>query len=289
MRIGVSLSHSKSLFGPLLYAGRLDEGLRIVHRLGYDGVELSLRIPDQVERDSLRKKLQRSNLCLFAIATGQTYYADGYSLYSTEAESRELAIQRLKGHIDLAADFDCMVIIGGIRGKIDTSDELVVERILASGKEAITTCAEHAERRGVTLLLEPVNRYETNIINTAAEGIQIIKDIGSSRLKLLLDTFHMNIEERSIVESIVSALPWLSYVHFADSNRLAPGLGHLDFEGLLLTLVERGYQGPLGVEVLPKPGDYEAAEQAIRHVRTIDKRVSTRVSGSTNSMEKAEK
>ena len=83
------------------------------------------------------------------------------------------------------------------------------------------TAKKYAESKGVVLLLEPVNRYETNLINTLNDGLDIIEEIGSDHLKLLPDTFHMNIEESSIEESIVRAGSSIGYIHFADSNRLA--------------------------------------------------------------------
>ena len=119
------------------------------------------------------------------------------------------------------------------------------------------------------MLLEPINRYETNVINTVEQGLEFIERTGLGSLKLLPDTFHMNIEERSLENSIRMAGDKLGSLHLADSNRWAPGMGHLDFKGVLSALQEIGYQGPLGVEVLPEPDDLTAARQAITHMRHL--------------------
>ena len=269
MEIGVSLSPTRSGFGPLLFAGDLDEGLRAASRLGYDGVELSLLDSAQVDRAGLRRKLGELNLKAFAIATGQTWVTDGCSLYHADAGRRRKAVERMKAHLDLAADLGCMVIAGGIRGRIEAADGEGGRVQSEAGEAALAECAEHASRRGVTLLLEPINRYETNVVNTLESGLQLIGRLGVPGLKLLPDTFHMNIEEASIPASLRQAGPAVGYVHFADSNRLAPGWGHLDFAGVLSTLQAVGYRGPLGIEVLPGPDDLATARQAVQHVRSL--------------------
>ena len=134
------------------------------------------------------------------------------------------------------------MIIGGIRGKISSSGGQFNNDV-KQGNLALQTCLEYAEKMGVFLLLEPINRYETNIINTLDDGLELIEELGSSNLKLLPDTFHMNIEERSFAESIMRAGSHIGYVHFADSNRMAPGWGHIDFTQVLNALANVGYGG----------------------------------------------
>ena len=197
-------------------------GMKNAKDLGYTGVELSLLDSEKVKQEWLMDKLEELNLKVYTIATGQTYYTDGYSLYSEEEDKRQRAVNRVKGHIDFAARLGSAVIIGGIRGKITAQAEGFKE-MEEKGMIAFRACVKYAESKGVILLLEPVNRYETNLINTLNDGLDIIEEIGSDHLKLLPDTFHMNIEESSIEESVVRAGSSIGYIHFADSNRLAPG------------------------------------------------------------------
>jgi sugar phosphate isomerase/epimerase len=268
-KISVSLSPTESRFGPLLFAGHLDQGLKIASELGFDGVELSLRDSTHLDRKSVVRTLGKFKLAVFAIATGQTYYTDGFSLFGSDESLREKAIARIAGHVDFASEIEAMVIIGGIRGTVrETAIEEQTE-IKRQGMRSIKRCLENAENKGVTLLLEPINRYETNIVNTLEQGCGLIKEIGSSKLKLLPDTFHMNIEEASLPESIRATRGLLGYMHFADSNRLAPGWGHLNFSEVLLALNVVGYTGPIGVEILPGRSDYDSAKQAIQYVRSL--------------------
>jgi len=270
LEIGVSLSPKKSEFGPLLFSGDLMKGIETVKNLGYTGVELSLLDSNEMDQDSLIEKLKALNLKVYAIATGQTYYTDGYSLYSEEAHKRQKTVERLQGHIDFAAKLGSMVIIGGIRGTITAQGE-DRKRQEEEGTLALKSCVEYAENKDVILVLEPVNRYETTIVNSVDEGLELIKKLGSEHLKLLPDTFHMNIEERLIEVSIIKAGSNLGYIHFADSNRLAPGWGHIDFPQVLSSLEKIGYHGAIGIEVLPKPDDYQAAEQAVRYMNLVQR------------------
>jgi len=269
MEIGVSLSPNVSKFGPLLFSGNLDDGLSEVSSLGYNGVELSLRDSNQIDQGSLINELVKLNLSVFAIATGQTYITDGCSLYSSEADKRATSVERIRGHIDFASHLGCMVIIGGIRGKIEADDSAAWQKEYRCGNDAIARCLEYAERKEIILLLEPVNRYETNVINTVWEGLELIEELGSCYLQLLPDTFHMNIEEASLVQSLTQAVDKLGYIHFADSNRLAPGWGHIDFPEILRVLKALGYTNPIGVEILPQPDDSGAATQSIQYLRMV--------------------
>jgi sugar phosphate isomerase/epimerase len=267
--IGISVSPTKSQFGPLLFSGELFYGLEQIKKFGYDGVELSLLDSQRVDQDSIMKKIDQLGLSVFAIATGQTFVTDGCGLYSCHEEKRKKAQDRLFHHIDFAARLNCNVIIGGIRGKVeDTCDNFA--EIIKRGNGAVAECVHYGEEKRVTLLIEPINRYESNVINRLDQGLELIHTIDSEHLKLLPDTYHMNIEEQSIEKSLIEAGSCIDYVHFADNNRMAPGWGHIDFSKILATLKEIAYAGPIGVEILPKPDHHQAAQQAIQYLRKID-------------------
>jgi 5-keto-L-gluconate epimerase len=269
--IAVSLSPTKTKFGPLLFSGNLDEGLKNAKAMGYQGVELSLLDSKNVDQKWLLARLNELNLKVYAIATGQSYYTDGYSLYSTEENKKLNAIERIKGHIDIASKLGSMVIIGGVRGKLSESGENR-ESEEAKGKLALAECLKFAAKKNVILLIEPINRYETNLINTLQEGIKLIEELGVDNLKLLPDTFHMNIEEKSIEESLLESKPYIGYIHFADSNRHAPGFGHLNFKKILSSLMKMNYKEVIGVEILPKPDDCIAAKHAINYIRLLEEK-----------------
>lgn len=266
--IGVSLSPERSSFGPLLFAGDLYRGMEYIQHLGYSGVELSLLDSTKVDRDRIMKALERLKLKVFAIATGQTYLTDGYSIYGETEAASQRAVERICGHIDFAQELGSKVILGGVRGKL-TGPREGHEALLARGEKAMSECVQYAEEKGVELLLEPINRYETNVVNTLDEGISLITKLDSKALKLLPDTFHMNIEEGDMSMSIMQAAGLVGYIHFADSNRWAPGFGHIPFGSILHSLDAIEYRGPIGIEILPRPDSETAAAQAIERVRRL--------------------
>ena len=106
-------------------------------------------------------------------------------------------------------------------------------------------------------------------INTLKEGLEVLKKLDRENVKLMPDVFHMNIEEPSIEKSLIEARNKIGYVHFADSNRWAPGWGHLNFPKIVSTLKDIGYNGWITVEILPKPSSYEAAREAIKFLRNL--------------------
>ncbi len=121
----------------------------------------------------------------------------------------------------------------------------------------------------MSLGIEPLNRYETNYINTVGEALEFLDLLGCANAGLLLDTFHMNIEEPSIEGGIDAARGRIVNVHLPDSNRRAPGWGHLDLASIVAKLRAVGYDGCLGMELLPIPSGEKAAAQALRHTRLL--------------------
>jgi RpiB/LacA/LacB family sugar-phosphate isomerase len=260
-RFGIAISPQPTSFGPLLFAGRLAEGLQMAADSGFSVVELSLRSAEGIEADELAAMLGEHDLSLAAFATGQSCIHDLLCLCSPKPELREATVKRLKSIMRLASKFNAAVIIGGIRGRLSgTAAEQTQQRDAAV--EAIRECARFAAAHDVMLLFEPINRYETNFINSSADGLALLDEIGEPSIKLLLDTFHMNIEDAGINAALEATGDRLGYVHVADSNRHAPGQGHIDFSSVLHTLTRIGYHGPVTAEILPIPDDLTAIQRA---------------------------
>lgn len=114
--------------------------------------------------------------------------------------------------------------------------------------EGFGALAEHAEREGVVIALEPLNRYENHMVQTLAQAQALCEEIGSSHLGIAADTYHMNIEEADPVKAFVDAAPWIRHVQLSDSNRLEPGAGHLDWSTTLNALWSIGYDQELAYE-----------------------------------------
>ena len=135
--------------------------------------------------------------------------------------------------------------------------------------EALRECSNAAHPYGIRLALEPINRYETTLINDTAQGLELIERVGVDNFGLLLDTFHMNIEEPVIEDSIHMCGEHIFHFHVADSNRWYPGAGHLDFASILAELNATNYRGWVSGEFIPKPDAFTAARESITYLRTI--------------------
>jgi len=266
--LGVALSPRETVFGPLMFSGNLAEGLEQAAEAGFDAVEISLRDPEDIVLGDLQKDLQRLDLFVSAIATGQSCLHDGYCLAAAKEENRAGAVERIKGHIDVAAELGAKVILGGIRGRFSAPEE-EWSALQIAAKNAVAACLTYASKKGVRLLLEPINRYETNWINSVFDGLALIDELGSPDLELLPDTYHMNIEERNMLTALAVVSPHIGYMHFSDSNRLAPGQGHINFPAVLKTLIENGFRGTITSEILPLPSDIEAMHQAVGYIRAL--------------------
>lgn len=269
-QIGIAMSPRETAFGPLLFSGQLENGIRQLAQNDIAFIELSLRKTNDINTQELHKLLNHHNIKVTALATGQACLFDNLCLSNMNDESRNIAIDHLKSMIELAAELSSgAVIIGGIRGKLTGSEEdKKLQRTL--GIEAIGQCAEYAKKFGIMILIEPINRYEMNWINTAEEGLEVIAQLSMQSLKLLLDTFHMNIEEKNMIEAIRSAGDRLGYIHFSDNNRHAPGQGQLDFASILKVLNEIGYTGPIVSEILPLPDDLSALKDTAAFWKNLD-------------------
>jgi sugar phosphate isomerase/epimerase len=135
--------------------------------------------------------------------------------------------------------------------------------------EALQECSAAAAPHGVKYALEPLNRYETDLIHTVAAGLDLIDRVGANNFGLLLDTFHMNIEEPSMEESIRRCGSRIFHFHVADSNRWHPGAGHLDFKRVLDALFETEYNGWVSGEFMPVPNADTGAQRAMAYLKQL--------------------
>ena len=265
MKTSIVLSTQPAQFQAATFKGDLGTNLAQIASLGYDGVELAIRDPKLIDMELLDGLVRKHGLRVPAIGTGQAWGEEGLSFTDPDPEVRFVALERIKSHIPVAAHFGAVVIIGLVRGivKPGVSHAQAMDWLV----EALRECSVAAYSHGVRLALEPINRYETTLINTAAQGLDLIERVGADNFGLLLDTFHMNIEEPSIEASIQACGERIFHFHVADSNRWYPGAGHLDFKSILSTLSAIGYQGWVSGEFLPMPDMVTAAKRGLFHLR----------------------
>ena len=267
MKLSIVLSTQPAQFQAATFKGDLETNLTQIASLGYDGVELAIRDPKLIDLELLDGLVRNHGLSVPAIGTGQAWGEEGLSFSDPDPEVRFAAIKRIKSHISVAAHFGAVIIIGLLRGIVRPG----VEHAQAMNwlVAALRECSDTAQRHGVRLALEPINRYETTLINNSAQGLNLIERVGADNFGLLLDTFHMNIEEADIETSIQACGDRIFHFHVADSNRLHPGAGHLDFASILAELNATGYQGWVSGEFLPLPDAKIAAQKSITNLRML--------------------
>lgn len=258
MKKSIVISTAKTKFKALTFQEDLTQNIQKVAELGFDGVELAVRNPKDLDVIQLKEILTRTGLKVSAIGTGQAYGEEGLSFTSASSEIRQKAIDRIKAQIDFAVQIgNPIIIIGLIRGV--TSSSIGWEKAWNLALSAVRECAVYGQKEGTKLAIEPINRYETDLINTLDEAGRFLEEVGEKNVGILPDTFHMNIEEPSIELSIKKVQDKIIHFHIADSNRWPPKYGHLNFPSILEALKEIGYSGFISAETLPKPNPEEAA------------------------------
>jgi sugar phosphate isomerase/epimerase len=266
MKIAITGTPSPARGAPILLRGEAGALFRQAAEFGCQGVELHLRRAEDVDAATVRRLIADYGLAVPTLGTGMAATEDGLTFSDPRAEVRARAIERLRGHMELAAELGSAVTIGSISGKLGKCEGEERRSRRSRALECLAETCDLAGRAGVTVLLEPLNRYECDYINTLADGMQVAAEIGVPNLMLLADTFHMNIEETDLVASLRAAGARVGHVHLADTNRQAPGHGHLDVAGVLAALAQIGYRGHLSFEVFPLPDPCQAIRDGIRAV-----------------------
>lgn len=251
--------------GPFVFSSGLADGCARAAALGFDGVEVFPRSAEDVNAKELKQLLKAHGLKLAAMGTGAGWVVEKLRLTDPDATVRARARAFIAGIVDLAGSFDAPAIIGSMQGRWEPP----VTREQAFGwlREALEQLGPRAHAHGVPLLFEPLNRYETNLVRSVAEGLEVLQPLKTRNVKLLVDLFHANLEEASIPGALRLAGDQLGHVHFADSNRHAIGFGHTDLTGVGEALSEVAYGGFVSAEILPLPDPDTAAKQTMQSFR----------------------
>lgn len=247
--------------GPWIYGHGLAESMAKAAAAGFDAVELFLDTPESIDPTQLRSLLQANGLKLAAVGTGAGKVLHGWTLTDPDAGVRTKARQYLMRIVAFAAQFGAPGIIGSMQGWVTKG----VERTCCLDwlAEGMKEAANAARNEGVTLLYEPLNRYETNVFNRAGDAASFLVERGLGGVCVLADLFHMNIEETSLAQAILGAGSSIGHVHFADSNRRPVGFGHIEMGSVAEALHHINYQGYVSAEALPYPDPDQAAYQTM--------------------------
>jgi 5-keto-L-gluconate epimerase len=250
-----------------IYSGDLPTALRKVAELGFDGVEFMTKDPAQLDGAQIRRWLDQYHLRLAALCTGHVYGEDGLGLVTPDEDICQRAMVRMKSFVDFAATHfgeGTFVTIGRSRGPGYPRDPA---RSLERMALAFGELADYALPRGVRIVLEPINVHQATYVHTTQEGIEMVRRVARANFGLMLDVYHMNIEDVNIYDSFREADGLCWFVHFADNNRKWPGSAHLDFERIVGVLNEIGYAGFVSMEILPWPDPDTAARSTIESLR----------------------
>lgn len=265
MKVAITVSTKDAYSQAMVVFRGIEENLRRIAELGYDGIELAVFDKSNFDASRLKKLLREYRLEAPVFSTGQIYTFQDLWFTHPRREVREQAVAVFKDMVDLAGEFGADINTSRMRGHIPETDSH------EEGIGRLTGCLErlcrYAERYGINLLIEQMNRYESNYFLSVSDVGEYIRAIGIPNLKLHPDTFHMNIEDVDLGGVLKEYGDILGYLHVADSNRLAPGKGHIDFAPVFGALEALEYDGWIGVEVLPQPTPQEAARLSIEYIR----------------------
>jgi sugar phosphate isomerase/epimerase len=249
----------------LAWKAPLEEVFAQLAGFGYDGVEIMVRHPESIDRETLNRLLAQHRLEAPIVGTGPIGLGRNLSLSAADANVRSQAIEAARLAIEFCAGIGAILNIGQFRGAPrDPAEQKGMSERFADSLQALLVTAEASD---VRIALEPQNRFQSAFLRTVAETMALIEAIGSPRLGLVVDTFHMNIEESDFCEPLRRAGERVFHVHFADNQRGAPGTGHIPFDRIVQTLREIRYSGSISLEVEQTPTPAEAARRAIEGTR----------------------
>lgn len=262
-------------------------------RFGYEAVEL-VGEPERLAPEEIRGLCRAHGLRVSSVLGWSIFGIPGRDLASPDDGERAQGIRYARACVDLAAAVEApiVVVIPAAAGRTAPAGDPATERDWHRGYEeewkravdSVRQAAEYAAPRGLSLALEPINRYETFLVTNLDQATSFLEEVDSDSVKLHLDTFHMNLEEADPAAAIRRAGARLVNMHVSDSNRQAPGRGHTNFRRILSALREIAYPGVLALEPVP-PGSNPLlsvrmtqnlplrdlyAEEGIRFLRSLE-------------------
>ena len=238
-----------------------------LREMGYSAIEPFVRDPKRLDTAAFSRQVRKFGLEVAAVGTGPVVADDRLTFTASEEGVRAEAIRRAKDVVEFAALFGCQVNIGKLRGEIRKECPDECRNWIREGFAQV--CA-HADPYGVLITLEPQNRTVINNLNTTREGLAFVREMNLPNLMLMVDIYHMNLEDPSITAGLIEASGVLRHVHFADSNRRAPGRGNLNFAEIVRVLKALGYDRFVSVEIAQATDGLDEARFAADYLRFID-------------------
>ena len=214
---------------------------------GFDGVEIAVEDPKEFDAPFIRAELDRHGLICTSVCA---CFPPSRDLRGTPAQQRA-SIRYLKQLVDIADILGTDIVMGPLysaTGRADAVPAAEYKKQWRTVRGHLKTICDYAGARGKIICMEPLNRFETDFLNTVEQGLQMIAEVKSPALKLLLDTFHMNIEEKKPAAAIRRAGKHVGHFHASASDRGTPGNDHVDWPGVAQALRDIHYQGAVVIE-----------------------------------------
>lgn len=265
MKYCIAIGRELNPKAPLPLTGDFVESIRTARQLGYQAVEIHTPDPGSLDAAAIRAVCRECQMEVATLGTGIIYGKYGLHLMDEDAAKRSQLVELVKEFILLAKALGSRVTIGSIKGNVPEGE--APEKYLTIMGETLKALDAFAGEHGVILLLEATNRYENNVINTAAQIRGMVEANQLQNVLGLVDAFHMNIEETDTAAALAALGKYLGHIHFADNTRMYPGAGAFPFEGFCQSICAVGYDGVVSVECLPLPDGMTAARETIAFFR----------------------
>jgi D-psicose/D-tagatose/L-ribulose 3-epimerase len=215
--------------------------------MGFDILEICVEDPRTIDVKSILGRLEKNGLETTICGA----FGPDRDASSEDSSIRDQAITYIKKCVDIAQQLNSQVVAGPMYSAVGKT------RLLAPAEkeqqwqwavESLRKAGDYAGERNVKLALEPLNRFETDFINTAEQGLELLDRIGNSNVGLLLDTFHMNVEEKDSADAIRKAGPHIFHFHTCENDRGTPGTGQVHWNAVKKALSDARYEGPVVIE-----------------------------------------
>ena len=224
-------------------------GRLVIHvaEMGFEHIEIPIELSNDVDYGRAGEIARDRGLTVSACAA----MGPEQDLISPDADIRAGGMKYVRYCIESARALGATNLIGPMYSAVgrtwqQPADERERDMELLTGE--LRELATYAGEHGVVLCIEPLNRFETSFINLASQAIELIDRVAHPSCAIMLDTFHMNIEERSLGDAIRATGTRLKHVHACENDRGAPGSGHVPWDDVASALIEIGYQGPVVIE-----------------------------------------
>ena len=214
---------------------------------GFETVEIPIESPEHIDPAVVKAAADKHGLAIGSVCACMGPGRD----FRGAPEEQQTAMGYCKAVVDQAAIMSCPRVIGPIYSVVGKADAVEPEQQKAEFALVVKNLKElaaYAAGKGVDLCIEPLNRFETDFLNTCAKGLQLIKAVGAKNVKLHLDTFHMNIEEKNQAAAIRKAGKLLGHFHACGSDRGTPGNDHIDWKPIIKALKDIKYSGDMVIE-----------------------------------------